>query len=255
MPAADLALIEDAAHAAADLALSYWRRAPRTWDKGGGQGPVSDADIAVDRLLRHRLAAARPDYGWLSEETEDDTARLAAERVFIVDPIDGTRTFLDGGRAWAHSLAVASEGRIVAAVVFLPALKRLYRATADGEATLNGSRLSVSGRTEITGARVLASRATFDPRHWPNGVPRVERHFRPSLAHRMCLVAEGRFDAMLKLQDSWEWDIAAGALIGERAGVRVTDRAGRPLRFNSAAGRSPGVVAAAPALHAALLPG
>jgi myo-inositol-1(or 4)-monophosphatase len=93
------------------------------------------------------------------------------------------------------------------------------------------------------------------PELWPGGVPEVKRSFRASLAYRLCLVAEGRFDGMLTLRDAWEWDIAAGALICERAGAMVTDRLGAPLLFNAAPPQAAGVVVAAPGLHGALMRG
>jgi len=141
----------------------------------------------------------------------------------------------------------------VAAVVHLPALDLTYRAIAGQGARLNDDSLAVSRRGALSGARVLATRAMLDPRHWPGGLPAVERHFRPALAWRLALVGEGRFDAMLTLRDAWDWDIAASALIAAEAGACVTDRHGAPLRFNSAAARSPGVLAAPAPLHAELL--
>ena len=252
MPALDLALLTEAAQEAGEVARRFWRADPRVWDKGGND-PVSEADIAVDRHLRERLLAARPDYGWISEETEDDSARFGAEKVFIVDPIDGTRSFVKGEATWAHSLAVAERGRVVAGVVFLPARDKLYSAHAGGGATLNAVALKASCRSEIDGADVLGPRGTFNPEHWADGPPNVIRHFRPSLAYRMALVAEGRFDAMITLRNAWEWDIAAGALIAEEAGARVLDRHGRPLVFNSGPLQTAGVLAGGPDVVAGLL--
>ncbi|WP_422075805.1 inositol monophosphatase family protein [Tranquillimonas rosea] len=252
MPAADLPLLIDAARAAGELARPYWRADPQVWDKSGGQGPVTEADLAVDRALRETLLAARPDYGWLSEETADDETRLHRKRVFIVDPIDGTRAFVEGQESWAHSIAVAEQGRITAAVVHLPIRERLYAAARGEGATLDGTPIRVSRATDPDTALVLAARFNFDPQHWRTGVPGFARHFRPSLAYRLGLVAEGRFDAMLSLRDAWEWDIAAGSLIVSEAGGTVTDRHGAPIGFNSPLRRSSGVVASAPALHTAL---
>ena len=254
MPGDDLALLSEAARAAGDIALKFFEGSNRVWDKGVDD-PVSEADVAVDRYLREKLRAARPDYGWLSEETEDDPARLSAERVFVVDPIDGTRAFVAGERTWAHSLAVVEAGRPVVGVVYLPARDRLYAATAGGGAALNGEGLAASSLSSADGARVLASRPTLASELWPGGRPEIERHFRPSLAYRLSLVGEGRFDGMLTLRDSWEWDIAAGALIAAESGATVTDRRGRPLVFNSPEGMTEGVVAAAPGVHADLLAG
>jgi myo-inositol-1(or 4)-monophosphatase len=253
LPAADLALLAEAARAAGRIALSFFRKSPEIWEKHADAGPVTEADYAVDRMLRDTLTGARPGYGWLSEETEDGPARLARPRSFIVDPIDGTRAFIAGEPSWAHSLAVVEAGQATAGVVYLPVPDLLYAATLGGGATLNGQPIRASGRTEETGATVLAGKTAFHPDLWPGGLPQIERKFRPSLAWRLALVGEGRFDAMLTLRPAWEWDIAAGALIAAEAGARVTDRHGGPLRFNSPHPQTAGVIAAAPALHAAFL--
>lgn len=248
----DLELLETAAREAGEIARRYWREDPRVWDKGGDD-PVSEADFAVDIHLRERLLSARPDYGWVSEETEDDPARLAARRVFVVDPIDGTRAFVAGERTWAHSLAVVERGTAVAACVFLPVREKLYLAAAGEGATLNGAAIHATDPDDIAAATVLAPRVTMQERFWARGVPPFQRHFRPSLAYRMALVAEGRFDAMLTLRAAWEWDIAAGALIASEAGARVTDRTGAPLAFNSLSRQAAGVAVAGPRLHAQLM--
>jgi myo-inositol-1(or 4)-monophosphatase len=251
----DLALLTEAALAAGRIAMRFWRQAPKSWDKGGEHGPVSEADLAVNAALKDRLLTARPGYGWLSEETPDTADRLARERVFVLDPIDGTRAFLAGEDGFSISLAVVQAGCPVAGVVHLPAKGRTYAARADGPATRDGAPIACSTRTEVTGADVLTSRASLAPEHWPGGVPEVKRSFRTSLAYRLCLAAEGQHDAMLTLRDTWEWDIAAGVLIAERAGCRVTDRRGGPLQFNAAHPQVDGVVAANPVLHQALTGG
>ncbi len=254
MPAHDLALLIEAAAEASEIAMRYWRTDQSVWNKEGGAGPVSEADLAVDAHLRARLLAARPGYGWLSEETEDGAARLAARRVFIVDPIDGTRAFVAHERTWAVSLAVTEDGEVVAGVVQLPACRKLYAAARGRGARLNGAPIRVAeGRKSLAGARVLAARSVLEPAVWREDVPPVQREFRPSLAYRMCLVAEGRYDAMLTHRPAWEWDIAAGTVIAREAGALVTDRHGSPLRFNTESARADGVVAAPPATHAALI--
>lgn len=253
MPGRDLSLLIDAARAAGDIAARHWTRDPQIWDKPGGHGPVTEADLEIDRMLRTELTAARPDYGWLSEETEDSTARLSRPSTFIVDPIDGTRSFIDGQKNFAHSLAVVKNGQVSAGVVYLPMLDRLYTAERRQGAALNGQPLAASALTEEKESTVLASRPNFSDSHWPGGVPPVQRSFRPSLAYRLALVGEGRFDGMITLRDSWEWDIAAGALIVAEAGAIVTGRDGQPLAFNGPSALLPGVIAATRPLHAALI--
>jgi myo-inositol-1(or 4)-monophosphatase len=249
LPERDLALLTDAAREAGRIALRYWRRDPQVWDKGGEHGPVTEADLAVNDMLKARLLAARPDYGWLSEETPDDPARLDRTCVFIIDPIDGTRAFIAGEETFAHSLAVVRQGKVTAGVVFLPALDRIYVASETSDPLKDGQPMSASTRDQLEGSHVLTTKANLAPERWPGGVPEVERHFRASLAYRLCLAAEGRFDGMLTLRDAWEWDIAAGSLIAERAGSVVTDRHGKPLQFNSARAFSEGVLALPPAPH------
>lgn len=252
-PLEDMDLLAEAARAAGRTALTFSGGTARRWDKPDDLGPVTEADIAVDTQLRESLTAARPGYGWLSEETEDDGARLAHGRVFIVDPIDGTRSFIEGNDTWAHSLAVVEDGEVTAAAVYLPVKGMLYTAARDRGAQLNGRPIRVSACDQLDGARVLASKPIYDSRHWPAGVPAFARHYRPSLAYRLALVAEGRFDAMLTFRDSWEWDIAAGDLILREAGAVTSDRLGGPLKFNNPHPQVNGVVAASPGLHGEIL--
>ncbi|PZQ52130.1 MAG: 3'(2'),5'-bisphosphate nucleotidase CysQ [Rhodovulum sulfidophilum] len=253
MPGNDLELLIDAARAGGQVARRYFRQAPRVWEKAGGAGPVTQADIEVNDTLRARLMSARPGYGWLSEESPDDPARLEAARVFVLDPIDGTRAFISGQEAWALSLAVAEEGEIIAAVVHLPMLGRTYAARRGGGATLNGAPIAASARVELEGGKLLAAAAALEPTRWRGGPPRMERHFRPSLAYRLCLVAEGRFDAMLTLRDTWEWDVAAGDLIAREAGAAVMTATGEAPRYNQPRPLLPGFIAAAAALRGPLL--
>jgi len=249
----DLSLLKEAAKEAGGIATRYFGTAPSAWDKPGGAGPVTEADLAVDGMLRSTLLAARPGYGWLSEETEDGPERLTTARQFIVDPIDGTRAFVEGTRDWAHSIAIAEAGRIVAAVVYLPLHKLMFAAAAGRGATVNGRPIRATTGSVLADATVLAARPGLAAEHWKDGVvPPVRRSFRSSLAYRLCLVAEGRFDAMLTLRPTWEWDIAAGALIVAEAGGAATDRRGNPLRFNNAHPQVDGVLAAG-GLHAPLL--
>lgn len=253
MPAADLPLLIDAIRVAGRVAASYTGPTAKLWTKPDGAGPVTEADLAVNDVLHQILRCARPDYGWLSEETEDTQARLDRDTVFIVDPIDGTRSFVEGGRTWAISIAVAQAGEITAGAVLLPLRDLLYTAARGAGAALNGAPLSVTSGALSAASTVLAAKPNFDTRNWRGPVPEVARHYRPSLAYRLALVGAGRFDAMLTLRPSWEWDIAAGALIVSEAGGRITDRTGAPLRFNSARAALNGVVAAGPTLHPALL--
>lgn len=249
----DLALVTQAAELAGEIALRHFGRAPRAWDKGQGQGPVSEVDLEIDAALRDLLLGARPDYGWLSEETPDSPERLSCDRIFILDPLDGTRAYLSGQDGFAHPVCVIEHGQPVAAAIHVPRLGRTYSAASGQGAFCNGAPIRVS--SIVARATVLAARNQFDPAHWPGGVPEVQRHFRPALAWRMALVADGSFDAMLTFKPAWHWDIAAGALILNEAGGRTTDDKGAALVFNTPDPRATGVIGANPALHAALLSG
>ena len=252
-PAEELALLTEAATEAGRIARHYWRGNPKVWDKGGGLGPVSEADLAVNDALHGALIGARPGYGWLSEESPDDPARLKAARSFILDPIDGTRAFIDGQQGFSHAIAVVEAGQVVAAVVHLPVLDLTYSATADGPALLNGAPIAPS-QHGLKGARVLANKATLSGAHWRGGAaPGFSREFRPSLAWRLCLAAEGQFDAALSLRLTWEWDIAAASLIAARAGAAITDRHGADMRFNNPDPQIDGLIVAGALLHGELL--
>jgi myo-inositol-1(or 4)-monophosphatase len=249
---ADRDLLVEAAKAAGAIALRHFGADPQTWEKPGA-GPVTEADLEIDRMLKARLGAARPDYGWLSEESEGEHDRDRRERVFIVDPIDGTRAFIAGEKGWGPAIAVAERGRVVAAAMYLPARGQTYAAARGQGATRDGAPIRASARAVLEGATALAALSQLKEDFWPGGIPPVERHFRSSLAWRLCLVAEGRFDLMITLRDAFEWDIAAGALIATEAGATVTDRLGAELGFNRHPAQSRGVIAAPPKLHRALM--
>ncbi len=249
MRATDLTLLTRVAEEAGQIALEYFRKDPEVAYKDD-KSPVSAADLAVNRMLEHRLRKARPDYGWLSEESPDEAARLEAERVFIVDPIDGTRAFVAGQSAFATAIAIAEAGEVISAVVHMPAQEKTYLASRGEGATLNGVAIQASARTALEGAEILSNKTALKPQNWARPLPQVTPHFRPSLAYRMCLVAEGRFDGAVTLRDAWEWDVAAGDLICREAGAIVTTGSGGTPRYNSPAASQPGLIAANPVLHA-----
>lgn len=254
MPATDLPLLIEAALEAGKIATRYSGTQAQSWDKPDGAGPVTEADLAVNAMLEEKLPAARPGYGWLSEETEDSADRLKCRNAFIIDPIDGTRSFAEGSRTWAHSLAITDHGEVTAAVIYLPMRDLLFAAAKGKGATLNGKAISASPTADLERADILAAKPNLKPHHWRREqVPAFKRSYRPSLAYRMALVAQGRFDGMLTLRPSWEWDIAAGDLILREAGGICTDREDLPLRFNNAHPRLNGVVAAGAGLHGQII--
>lgn len=249
---ADLDLLLAASAEAGRIAQSYFGKSPQIWEKDDNAGPVTAADLAVDGFLQDHLTTARPGTGWLSEESPDTPERRAAREVFVLDPIDGTRSFIAGHPDWAISLALVRDGLPVAGVVHLPERGLTYSAHAEGPALLNGREIHPSGQQDLASARVLAARRMLEAQ-WPQGRLPFNPEFRASLAYRLALVAEGRFDAMLKLGLTWEWDIAAGVLIAQRAGAVVSTPDGAAPRFNTAERHLDGIVAAAPRLSAPLL--
>lgn len=244
----DLDLIRSAALEAGVLALALREDRLKIWAKEGGS-PVTDADLKVDKLLRDRLTAARPDYGWLSEETADDSSRLSQRRVFVVDPIDGTVAYMKQRPWFSVSIAVVEDGRPICGVVHAPAVVETYEATADGPALVNGVPIAPSAATKLEGANVLGDRSTLVPPQWP--AMTVEN--RNSIAYRICLVAAGAFDAAVALSNKSDWDLAAADLIATRAGAVVTDAAGQPFGYNLPGATKHSLVCAPEPLHRLIL--
>jgi len=252
----DLALVEHAVREAGAIARGYFGGRYKTWDKGKGQ-PVTDADVAVDRFLHETLRAARPDYGWLSEETEDDPARLAAEYTFVVDPIDGTIAFLKGRPHFAISVAIVRQNRPVTACVYNPVTEEFFAAAKGQGAKLGGTAIHVSDRRNLEGCRLLAAKDMLIHPAWskPPLTPWPAMHIesRNSIAYRMALVAAGAFDAAIALSAKRDWDMAAADLIVHEAGGVVTDHTGAMLFCNRAETLQPSFICAGPYLHARLL--
>ena len=244
--------MRESSHIARDLFGGTFKR----WSKAQGS-PVTEADLAIDKRLRQRLCSARPDYGWLSEESEDDKTRLAHETLFIVDPIDGTVAFLKARPHFTICAAVVHAGRPVAGAVYNPMLDEMYAACQGGGATMNGARIHVSDRRQLEGSRMLGSRELFEHPAWntpPNRPwPAMEIENRSSIAYRLALVAGGAFDAMMALSAKRDWDLAAADIVVTEAGGIVSTHDGKALRYNGPAAMQPSVIAAGPVLHAEIV--
>ncbi len=245
MPDALLGAVMSAAADAGRLALAKAASGVARWEKAGGE-PVCEADIAVDALLWQRLGAIDPDAGWLSEESVDDPIRLERERVWIVDPIDGTRDYLRGRPGWAVSIALIEHGRPVLAVLEAPARGETWVARAGAGATRNGGRLTVVVRDGIEGARIPIDALSTRDQGFFTTAPKPN-----SIALRIAMVAAGEADLVATLRWGHEWDVAAAVLIAAEAGATVTDALGQPLSFNTPAAEAFGVLVCAPAIHAA----
>lgn len=228
--AGDAALLKQTVREAGALALSMFRKEIRQWTKGQSS-PVSEADIAVDELIRQRLQSATPDYGWLSEETADDRIRLSRRKVWIVDPIDGTRAYLGGREDWSISAALVEDGRPRLAAVFAPATDEFFFASEGGGVTHNEAAIGVSkgGNFDIdrmAGPHFLLNRV--------RGTTSPElRNFKiGSLALRISRVAQGALDAAFVGGNSRDWDLAAADLLLREAGGRLTTLRGDALVYN-----------------------
>ncbi|PHY18952.1 3'(2'),5'-bisphosphate nucleotidase CysQ [Caulobacter sp. BP25] len=248
----DLDLILDAARKAGELALTARESGLKIWSKIGGS-PVTDADLAVDTLLKLELKSARPDYGWLSEETADDPTRLNTRRQFVVDPIDGTVAFMKNKPWFAVSIAVVEDGRPIAGVVHAPALSETYAATLEGPATLNGAAIAPSATDQLLGAAMLGDAKMFAHPAWREPWPQMRIESRNSIAYRMCLVASGAFDAAVALSPKSEWDLAAADLIVRRAGATLSDHKGNDFAYNRPVPQVPSLVCANQALAPLIL--
>jgi myo-inositol-1(or 4)-monophosphatase len=240
--AADLELLKAAAKDAGALAMTFFRNNPNAWSKAGGS-PVTEADTAVDAYLRVRLLAERPNYGWLSEETADDPARLGCETIFAVDPIDGTRGFIEGDDRWGVSLAVVRHGRPIVAALNIPARAEFYTGSAGGGAWMGETPLKVTDQSALAGARLAGPRGWLKTRTVEALGADLEPYI-PSLAYRLALVATGRLDAAFASPRANDWDLAASDLLVHEAGGRLTGLDGAALRYNQEIPRH-GVLAAA----------
>ena len=245
----DLALIEHAVRKAGQICLdAYHRNDARVWNKSENH-PVTDVDIAVNDYLQAELMSARPGYGWLSEETKDDQSRRTCQRSFIVDPIDGTRAFIDRKPGFAVSVAVIEQGHAVASCVFNPLKNELYSARKGRGATMNGAAVRIHDCDLIDGCMMVGYSRKFKRLNFP----RMGYKISNSMAYRIAMVAAGHADATVAFTPKSDWDVAAAALVATEAGARITDLNGVPLSYDGKTTSVRGVICASPALHALLL--
>lgn len=250
----DLKTLQSVSREAGELALDYFERSDvRVWDKSKGH-PVTEADIAVNTLIRDRLMKARPNYGWLSEETALSNETRTANRVWIVDPIDGTRAFMRQEPYWCIGLGVLEAGRPHAAVIRAPVMGETYHAVRGGGAYLNDESIRVTDVCEEAGCRLITNEGMLTHPAWVEPWPEVNlaRPKPNATLIRMCWVASGRFDAVLTLWRKSDWDLAAGALLVEEAGGLATTHLREPYVFNRGEPAQRSLLAAGKPLHSLL---
>jgi myo-inositol-1(or 4)-monophosphatase len=241
-------LLEDVARAAGAIALKYYGGDYKRWSKEGGS-PVTEADLAVNKFLQDRLTQARPDYGWLSEESADDPARLSRAKAFVIDPIDGTIAFLKNRPHFTICAAVVENGRPCCGVVYNPASDELYAARKGHGAFRNGAPIHVGARAQLEEAAMLGTRAELTQAPWPP----LHVQTRNSVAYRVVLVADGSADATVSLSCKRDWDLAAADIILTEAGGKLTDTKGAALVYNRANTLQANLVAANPVLHSEII--
>ncbi|MCO4770092.1 MAG: 3'(2'),5'-bisphosphate nucleotidase CysQ [Deltaproteobacteria bacterium] len=252
-----LAVVRNAAHEV----MSRYRSQQTIWDKddagaesGGHAGnPVTEADLAADRVLREGLLDLLPEAGWLSEETADEPSRLERDLVWIVDPIDGTREYVEGIDQFAISVALSHRGSPVLGVLLNPATDELLCAVAGGGVTLNGAPVSAMPSRPLDGATLLASRTESRKGEFDPFKERMVVQDMGSTAWKLGLVAAGKGHAYFTRKPRNEWDIAAGVMLCREAGAEVTDLDGNAHVFNRPDPLLRGVVTAVPGVHAEVM--
>lgn len=232
---------------AGDLILSYFQKSYQVREKGK-DNPVTSADLAADSFLRETFARRFPKDGWLSEETADDRRRLSCRRVWVVDPLDGTKEFVRGLPEFTLSAALVEDGRPILAIVFNPSTGQLFNAQAGTGTFSNGTPAEVSARKKFTNARLLASRSEHAQFRSLEDQCRIRRL--GSIAYKLALVAGGEADITMSFRPKNEWDICAGTLLIQESGGVITDLQGNSFQFNKEIPLVRNLVAATPSVHA-----
>lgn len=237
----ELEVLVDAVRKAGARALQLAREGFSVHTKAD-RSPVTSADIEVNQLLHERLLAHYPDDGWLSEESPDDAARLKKTRVWIVDPIDGTKAFIKGLPEYCISVALVEQGRPVVAAIFNPTTDEMFSARRGAGLHLNGKPVQVP-EPQPSSPIVMVTPGELRRGRWDSIVETARCRPMYSIAHALALVAVGRVQATITLEPENEWDLAASLLLIEESGGSMTDRAGHPFHFNQPTPRFHGVFA------------
>ncbi len=216
-----------------------------------GDDPVTAADLAVNEVLLEALP--RDGEGWLSEETADDASRLDCERAWVVDPVDGTREFIQGIPEWCISIGLVVNGKPVAGGILSPTAGHRMVGSVDDGVKLDGVPTRVTSCDRLEGALVLASRSEVKRGEWePFFTTPISVRNMGSVAYKLACVGAGMADATWTLVPKHEWDVAAGAALVVAGGGAVFGPDGEEILFNQANPKLPGFVAAAGGLEAPL---
>jgi len=248
----ELEIASEAARAAGQVLMRYYGGAFGVAEKSH-DNPVTAADLEADEALKSTILGAFPDDGWLSEETVDSEDRLSRRRVWIVDPLDGTKEFIGRIPEFVVCVALVEDGLPRVAVEYNPVHDELFSARKGGGTFLNGQRVHVSSQADLRHASVLASRSEDARGEWDPYRSKMKVNLTGSVAYKFGLVAAGRHDATFTLTPKNEWDICAGSLLVAEAGGMVTDPDGRAIRFNNEETLLPGLIASNGFLHRSIL--
>ena len=217
-----------------------------------GLDPVTEADLALDKVLHKELL--REGEGWLSEESVDDASRLNKNRVWVVDPLDGTREFVAGIPEFCISIGFVEDGRPVAGGICNPASGETVIGAIDCGVTYNGAPANASQRRNLSGALILASRSEIKRGEWRQfSGEGVDIKAVGSVAYKLALVAAGRADASFTLTPKNEWDVIAGAALVESAGGFVATLDKAKVIGNRRSPRIAGLMACGPFLKDELI--
>src|SRR6266853_290786 len=249
----ELTLAKKAARVAGEILRGHWRRGGYHIGSKGVDNPVTAADLEADRAIKKLLHEPFPEYGWLSEETVDNDARLKCRRVWIVDPLDGTKEFINGIPEFSVAIALVEDGVPILGVTYNPIKREMYWAARGTGCHLNTRRVRVTRTRNLKGATVLASRSETARGEWQvfHGMLKVSPT--GSVAYKLAMVAAGKGDATFTRSPKSEWDIASGAALIMEAGGVITDIKGREIRFNQSSVKLEGLIADNRILHRALL--
>lgn len=227
----ELAVAVDAARAAGKI-VQAWYEGDYTVRQKAHDSPVTEADTEANHCIQTIISENFPEDGWLSEETRDSAERLGKRRVWVVDPLDGTKEFINHIPEFCVCIALVDDGVPVVGVSYNSAREEMFAAALARGATLNDAPVRVSPVGDIMAARFLASRSESARGEWDEFQSSLRVELTGSVAYKLALIAAGQADATFSLTPKNEWDICAGTALITEAGGCITDRYGKPLRFN-----------------------
>ena len=241
-------LVKESILEAGKLALKWFKKDPEQWEKDDGS-LVSKADIEINDLLNKLLKNKNPEFGWLSEENEDDRSRLNKKITFVVDPLDGTKAFLEGKKEFSISVAIVKNGLPISGIVFSPSTGEMFEAEKNKGSWKNNKKVIISNYNRLEKCKMIAFKPMFSHPAWKEPWPKMDIENRNSIAYRMALVASGQYDAMMALNSKNDWDIAAGDLLISEAGGIVTLHTNKKIIYNTENIKKPSVIGTNKSIH------